>query len=552
VKNDQVSTSFSDGEDLDLTLYYLRTLSNILACAGEISWTVLASKHVSFHGHHIQISSGGEEHEMTLQEFFVNACMKCITTNPTQTVTQESDSRANQLYRYALSLLHKFLNSPFAAHLSAQHLENVLIARLEKSLQGSDAYVQVLLLEAVYDTLKLRDIAPIEAPASPISERRLSTFDPRGSRPSLSAPEIRPIATPPPQLLQCLQDGLSSPSSRPVLDSWVAFVSECLPLYSDSIFQVVIPLVETLCKEIDTTFANLRGTFYSNALSIGSEKQSPESTLIFLLNGLEQVLARAHQRLLNEEARTQVVKGPDQPQSLFGSMVSNVWQSDNTQSRSATANDRLTVHLAFQDAVRICYKIWTWGQGDDSNKQDQGSFGSFNYTSLRMRNRSRRLLEHLFAAESLECLETVIASWKQSTEEGEPTQVFNMLSALEACRPKHCIPALFGAIYRRTSAGNADPTSKSTMTISLQDTDLVKFLVEYTRTLDDDAMDEIWQDCMAFLKDLLTNPFPHRQTLPNLLEFAALLGEKVDNTNFGEQRRMRKELGVGHDLDIST
>jgi hypothetical protein len=82
------------------------------------------------------------------------------------------------------------------------------------------------------------------------------------------------------------------------------------------------------------------------------------------------------------------------------------------------------------------------------------------------------------------------------------------------------------------------------MTISLQDTDLVWFLVEYTRTLDDDAMDEIWQDCMAFLKDLLTNPFPHRQTLPNLLGFAALLGEKVDNTNFGEQRRMRKELGV--------
>ncbi|CAG7554488.1 unnamed protein product [Fusarium equiseti] len=542
-KNGEVSMSLSEDEDLDLALYYLRTLSNILACAGEISWNVMASKHVSFHGQHIQISSGGEEHEMTLQDFFVSVCIRCITSNPTGNATQESESRVNQLYRYALSLLHKFLNSPFATHLSVQQLENVLIERLEKSLRGSDAYVQVLLLDAVYDTLKLRDIAPVEAPPSPISERRQSSFDPRGSRPSLSAPENRTVTTPPPQLLQCLQDGLSSPSSRPVLDSWVAFVSECLPLYSDSIFQVVIPLVETLCREIGTTFTNLRETFYSNALSLGSDKQSPESTLIFLLNGLEQVLARAHQQLLSEEARIQVVKGPDQPQSLFGSMVSNVWQSDSTQSRSATANDRLTVHLAFQDAVRICYRIWTWGQGNDSTKQDQGSFGSFNYTSLRMRNRSRRLLEHLFAAENLECLETVIASWKQSTEEGESSQVFNMLSALEACRPKHCIPALFNAIYRRTSVGNADPASKSTMTISLQDTDLVKFLVEYTRTLDDDAMDEIWQDCMAFLKDLLTNPFPHRQTLPNLLEFAALLGEKVDNTNFGEQRRMRKELG---------
>ncbi|KAF5679715.1 putative regulator of reproduction [Fusarium denticulatum] len=544
-KPNQDSLSFSEDADLDLCLYYLRTLSNILTCAGDISWTVLSSKYVSFHGQHMQISSGGEENEMTLQEFFIRVCMRCITANAPDNATKEFEDRVNQLYRYALSFLHKFLISPFAASLSAQHLENVLIDRLEKSLQGSDGYVQVLLLDVVYDTLKLRDIAPADVPTSPISERRPSSFDPRGSRPSLSVSEARIISPPPPQLLQCLQDGLSSPSSRPVLDSWVAFVSECLPLYSDSIFQVLIPLVETLCREIGITFANLRETFSSNALSPGSEKSSPESTLIFLLNGLEQVLARAHQQLLNEEARTQVVKSPDQPQSLFGSMVSNVWQSDTPQSRSATANDRLTVHLAFQDAVRICFKIWTWGQGSDSSKQDQGSFGSFNYTSLRMRNRARRLLEHLFAAENLQCLETVIALWKQSIDGAESTQVFNMLSALEACRPKHCIPALFNAIYRRTGAGAGavDTASKSTMTISLQDTDLVWFLVEYTRTLDDDAMDEIWQDCMAFLKDLLTNPFPHRQTLPNLLGFAALLGEKVDNTNFGEQRRMRKELG---------
>jgi hypothetical protein len=490
------------------------------------------------------MKAGGEENEMTLQEFFIRVCIRCIMANPPENVAKEFQDRVNQLYRYALSLLHKFLLSPFAASISAQHLENVLIDRLEKSLRGSDGYVQVLLLDVVYDALKLRDIAPADAPTSPISERRPSSFDPRGSRPSLSVPEARLVSPPPPQLLQCLQDGLSSPSSRPVLDSWVAFVSECLPLYSDSIFQVLIPLVETLCREIGTTFTNLRETFSSNALSLGSEKSSPESTLIFLLNGLEQVLARAHQQLLSEEARTQVVKSPDQPQSLFGSMVSNVWQSDTPQSRSATANDRLTVHLAFQDAVRICYKIWTWGQGNDSSKQDQGSFGSFNYTSLRMRNRARRLLEHLFTAENLQCLETVIAIWKQSIDDAESTQVFNMLSALEACRPKHCMPALFNAIYRRTGAGAVDTASKSTMTISLQDTDLVWFLVEYTRTLDDDAMDEIWQDCMVFLKDLLTNPFPHRQTLPNLLGFAALLGEKVDNTNFGEQRRMRKELGV--------
>ncbi|KAM5351717.1 hypothetical protein ACJ41O_004440 [Fusarium nematophilum] len=544
-KVEEKPATFSEDEDLDLCLYYLRALSAIIYCTGDISGNVLASKHISFHGRHMQISSGGDDDEITLQEFFVRVCMKCITGNPVANIDKEFEDRVNQLYRYSLTLLHKFLLSSHAGPLSALHLEDALIDRLFKSLQGSDAYVQVLLLDVVYDAMRLRDSDSVEDPVSPISERRPSTFDHnRGSRPSISVADTRPVVSPPPpQLLQCIQDGLSSPSSRSVLDSWVAFVAECLPFYSESIFQVLIPLVETLCREIGTTFSNLRDTFHSTSLSSGSEKSSPESTLIHLLNGLEQVLARAHEQLLREEARTQVAKSPDQPQSIFGSMVSGVWQSDTPQSRSATANDRLTVYLAFQDAVRICYKIWTWGQGEDANKQDQVSFGSFNYTSLRMRNRTRRLLEHLFNAENLECLETVIAIWKSSVEDAQSSQVFNLLSALEASRPRHCIPALFNAIYRRTNATTIDPTLKSTMTISLHDTDLVWFLVEYARTLDDDAMDEIWQDCMIFLKDLLANPFPHRQTLPNLLEFAAILGEKVDNTNFGEQRRMRRELG---------
>lgn len=494
------------------------------------------------------IPAGGVDQEMTLQEFFVHVCLRCITGDPVVSADKELSDRVHQLHRYALTILHKLLLSRYATPLSNLHLENTLIERLFESLSGTDAFVQVLLLDVLYDTLKLRDIAPVELPTSPLTDKRPNNFDPaRSSRLSVTSGDPRPsTTTPPPQLLKCLQEGLSSPASRSVLDSWVAFLTQSLPFYSDSIFQVLIPLVETLCREIGTTFSSMRKTFQSSSLSLQNDACVPESTLIYLLNGLEQVLARAHDQLLAEEARAQIVKGPDQPQSIFGSMVSGVFQSDAPQSRSATANDRLTVHLAFQDAVRMCYTIWSWGQGEDSKRQDQSSSASFGYTSLRMRNRARRLLEHLFTAETLECLETVIDIWKTCVDEDRSSEVFNLLSALEACRPKHSIPALFNAIYSRTNPSALDPSRKSTMTISLQDTDLVVFLAEYARSLDDDAMDEIWMDCMVFLKDLLQNPFPHRQTLPNLLEFAAILGEKVDNTNFGEQRRMRRELGVGH------
>ncbi|KAM0498663.1 hypothetical protein ACHAPB_006273 [Verticillium nonalfalfae] len=430
------SAAFTDGDDLDTCLYYLRTLSNVFRWAPDAIWSILVSSTLNPNASRPEIARiVGREGDVSLQEFFL-----------------------------------QILLNPYAESLSSLHLEEPLIERLSQSLTGPD----------------------------------------------------------------------------PVLDSWVSFLTECLPLYSDTIFQVLIPLVETLCKQVSATFDNLQTTF-RDAHSVASDEwNAPESTLISLLNALEQVLARGHERLLAEEARTQVVKGPDQQQGFFGNMVSGVFASDGSHSRSVTANDRLTVHLAFQDAVRICFTIWSWGQGADVRAQDITSVSSFNYTSLRMRNRARRLLEHLFAAETLECLETAIGIWRASIEVSavaQQSEVFKLLPALDGSRPRHTIPAIFNAIYSRTNPQALDPARRSTLTISLQDTDLVTFLVEYARSLEDDAMDEIWQDCMAFLRDLLANPFPHRQTLPSLLEFAAILGEKVDNTNFGEQRKMRRELG---------
>ncbi|POR36162.1 Protein dopey [Tolypocladium paradoxum] len=544
-KVDSESILFGEDDDLDLCLYYLRTLHHVLRCTSEVSRAVLASKYLYFAGGQVHIRAGAEEDEMTLQDFFVRICMKCVMAEVAPSASAELVERVSQLHRYALTILHQFLLSRYAAPLASLHLDNILIDRLSKSIGLPDPYVQVLLLDVIYDTLKLQDMAPGERPTSPTSEKVPPSLDrPRASRASIALSDSRPVRPlMSPQLLKCLQAGLSSSSSHTVLDSWVSFLGDCLPFYSNCIFQILIPLVETLCGQIGAMFSSLRDTFHSEPGQEHKDESAPESTLIYLLNGLEQVLARSHDQLLAEETRAQMLKGPEQPQSLFGSMVSGVFQSDGPQSRSATANDRLTVHLAFQDAMRICYKIWSWGQGDEAKKQDPISSASFTYTSLRMRNRARRLLEHLFTAETLECLETVVDIWKSADSATERTQVFNFLSALDACRPRHSIPALFNSIYSRTNPIALEPSRKSTMTISLQDSDLVFFLVEYARSLDDDAMDEIWQDCIIFLKDLLGNPFPHRQTLPSLLEFAGILGEKVDNTNFGEQRRMRRELG---------
>ncbi|KAI1083019.1 Dopey, N-terminal-domain-containing protein [Whalleya microplaca] len=538
------SVAFSADDDLDLGLYYLRTLSNLFRWAPDAFWGVLATRMIEEPGQSLAEITGTDG-DLSLQEFFLRVCLRCIAGNDFPSDNQ-LQLRIAQLHRCALTLLHQILLNPYAEALGNLKLEDILIDRLAQSLSGPDPYIQVLLLDVVFASLRLRDASPVELPSSPIGEKRSLSYPSNSLRlSSASLEHVADITPPPSPLLKCIQGGLSSHSSRPVLDSWVGFLTECLPLYSNSIFQVLIPLVETLCTQIFSTFGDLQKTFKENGRP-STSISAPESTLISLLNALEQVLAKAHDQLLAEEARAQVTKSPDQPQGFFGNMVSGVFNSDAPQSRSATANDRLTVLLAFQDAVRMCFKIWSWGQGSEAGSLDADSYSSFNYTSLRMRNRARRLLEHVFAAEALECLETVVDIWRASLsnpDTAKHSEVFYLLPVLDGSRPRHTIPAIFNAIYSRTNPGALDPSRKSTLTISLQDTDLVIFLVDYARTLEDDAMDEIWQDCMIFLKDLLGNPFPHRQTLPSLLEFAAILGEKVDNTNFGEQRKMRRELG---------
>lgn len=503
----------------------------------------------------LTISSAGREGELSLLEFFLRVCLKIIAGRCDPRYVDLA-VRVNQLHRTALSTLHQILSAPHASHLVGLGLEDILIDRLFQSLNRSDPIIQSLLLDVVRSSLKLRTVlAPVVvAKMSPgLDQQHVSTQDlpqPHKQSHPVDHYDAHTNETTPPLpavLIRCLQTGIAAKSSRPVLENWISLLIDCLPLYSDSIFHVIVPLVDTLCVEAERTFQIIR-SFFETCSDAQPSDTVGETSFIALLNGLEHVLACGHDRLLGDEMRSPQVRVNDPPHGFFGNIVSGVFSSEAPQPKNSTTNNRLTVLLSFEDATRVCFKIWCWAS-QRATDLDINSSASFKYTSLRMRNRARRLLEHLFAAEALECLESVIEVWQKSLADGvRDPAVFNLLHVLDGSRPKHTIPAIFNAIYSRSDPHALEPSRKSTLKSSLNDTDLASFLVEYARSLDDDAMDEIWSDCMTFLRDLLTNPFPHRQTLPQLLEFAAILGEKVDNTNFGEQRRMRRELGVRYRL----
>lgn len=494
--------------------------------------------------------SGDHETSLTAQVCFSRICLEIFCIHKRE--QEHFNSQSSALCRAAALLLQQLLVGLSSAFIAEDDLESLVIETLSRSVKHHDVLLQIHLMDLLLAAMRVR-----MGKKEKISARKHRQTTSREIVRNISGKSLSmekndkdqagQALPPPPALLDCLMLGLSSPNTHAVLEHWVVFLNDCLLFYPDNGSQVLMPVVDCFIKALESVFKDMQVSFEeSHTGSIAAI--GPTTTLITLLNGLEQALASAHDQLTHNDPGVHAAKSPDPVQGFFGNMVSGVFAPDPQRPRPMTANNRLTVLLCFKDAVRLGLKIWSWGDNRvESSSRILTMSASFNHTSLRMKNRTRRILEHLFAAEALECLETLIELWCTAEVEGgtpQPATVFNLLHALDGSRPRNTIPAIFNAMYSRTNPNALEPGRKSTLTSDLSDISLAGFLIAYTRSLEDDAMDEIWTDCMTFLRDVLANPLPHRQTLPKLLEFTAILGEKVNNTNFGEQRRMRRDLGV--------
>ena len=550
--------------EVDDCLYYLQTILNItkhstannnVSLTGQLSgMNLMKGKRFGEAGVSapVKVVVDAEEPTITVQSYLTEVCMKILKDHHEEQ-SGAVRHRLSALRQTSASLLKQLLLGPSSGTLVEMNLEDSLIRVLSWSVDQSDHMLQLPLMDAILIILRARmtrnDVlsTPQGRPTSRDTIRsasRLSISTEKSEKDNTSLEPSRQTSA----LLDCLTLGISSLNNHPVLEQWIKFLDSCLPFYSSNAFQVLMPLVDTFSRSIEAVFQDLQAVFAGNSRSPHGAGE-PITVLNALLNGLEQVLARGHDQLIREEGQSvATVKSPEQVQGFFGNMVSGVFASEAQKLRPATANNRLTVLLCFKDAVRVSFNMWSWGDtGIGSSPRDSTISASFGYMSIRLRNRTRRILEHLFAAEALECLETLVEFWQQAESEGHTARsstIFNLLHALEASRPKNTIPALFNAMYSRNNPHVLDPIRKSTLTSELSDINLAVFLVEYTKSMDDDALDEIWTDCMTFLRAVLGNPLPHRQTLPVLLDFTATLGQKIDNTNFGEQRRMRRDIGV--------
>ncbi|KAI1607962.1 Dopey, N-terminal-domain-containing protein [Exophiala viscosa] len=339
---------------------------------------------------------------------------------------------------------------------------------------------------------------------------------------------------PPTELMTILISGISAATVDATLEKWITLLCNIIPLYStQQLFANMLKLTACFCQRIKSYFETLQRLCEKPTTAVEFDgvnaallSKNPERSINNLLAGLEYILARAHTHLADH------IPGTEQPIASTAEL---------SQSRSV-ANNRLTVVLCMQDTIKLCGDIWAWRiQKRPANAIIDNK--SFAYLSSRLRTRTRRILEHLADAEPQECLETLMGMWVTAAS-GEYDQdvTLNLMQSLDGARPKFMMPATFNAIYNRTNPSALDQSQKSSLSVDVTAFELMSFLIAYTRALEDDLLEEIWTDCTAFLREVLANPMPHRQILLKLLQFVAVVCQKMENTNFGEVSKMRREL----------
>ncbi|KAK5132868.1 hypothetical protein LTR08_008584 [Meristemomyces frigidus] len=507
-------------------VYYLELLESILRIGNDWVWDSLVKLDME------QLGAQGENGAVWLAQ----ACMRVL-------VRSRGPFKAAE--KAALRLLDVLISGSAAAELKPLDLDSGLLDRLITSLEDNDDTLQCDLLRLIPVAMKLRLAQTTQAQYEEQQQRGSFNLKRRSSmlnRQHGNTPPLASAPMPPPRVLQCIRMGFTSQSARFHLDQWVSFLASILPPFADAIFASLIPLVECFCAEIGRVFGDLLALTSSD--SSQDPIAPPDVVLLSLLEALELVLARAHDSLLYDGAPDTPSKPMVQTNSFLGSVTSGVFRAEGPPSKTSLANSRLTVILAFQDSIRTCLRIWEWSSYvTETSKYDITGAATTAHYSLRLRNKARYLLEEMFSVEPLESLEVVMSTWLSATRRHEAAAALSLLQVMQGSRPQNVVPAILDALCSRTNPGALLPARQSSQTEDLAAVDVALFLLTYLDATEDDAMDEVWTDCVSFLRDVLANPWPHRLVLPPLLSLVRLLARKMGNTNFGEQRKMRRELG---------
>lgn len=335
-----------------------------------------------------------------------------------------------------------------------------------------------------------------------------------------------------PTFIAFINRGVTNCNSPTLLEKWLSLMKSTLYLLDNSIFGEMLLFNQTIIEKIDKTFSSIRK--YQGI----DDCFDAESFLSICLAGIEDLLSITHSYLVTPSLGS-VTKAQQGENGFFGNVILGVFQIESPLVKSEEEQRVYSVIIAFQDAIRATFSIWSWADGKpqvESQYSDFSSQQSITYMSNKLKFRSKKLLESLSELERQETIETLLETNK-STE----TKI-KILHVLDSGHSQLSLPQILNSILTRCSPQSLTDKQKSTMYSSVTENRLCEFLIPYYTSIDSDTMDEIWDMSLSFFKEVSLHPTQFKPLLLTVLHVIKIVAFKARVRKFNDGKRNLREL----------
>lgn len=326
---------------------------------------------------------------------------------------------------------------------------------------------------------------------------------------------------------------ISQIDSTLIITSYVKLLSESITYFGKSIFAILLPLITSVIQCIQRFFV------------LEKKKGGQYQSVSLLIGSVEELINVSHSYLTGDENYS-YFSGTANRNDFIQSVVSNVFYSETSENDGKMQGERDVVLQAFKQAIICSLDIWTWAHNFSNNAINKNDAVDINYDAYKYKFRSKKLLEAMFILEPLEVLENMIMV--ESNHES-----ITIIHVLDGNKPVLTIPYFFHGIVQRYNRGSVAKFSihknsqkgfrtDSSLLRKLSGQRLIEFLTSYSKSLENTAVEEFYSDFIIFFKEVALNHTLYKDIYFELIELINTISQKLRTTQFGEQRKCKKEI----------
>ena len=323
-------------------------------------------------------------------------------------------------------------------------------------------------------------------------------------------------------------------SSDQVLNAYISLLLESIEPLSKTFLNYLLPLTSAVTNEIEEKSSLIS----ESLLQIPYTLQTlPLDRLSMLCHAIKEILIKAH-GIASVERSAVVNKDKSSGDGTFlDNVMSGVFTVETPESRSSSANDRFTVVLCLQDAMRAMYTVWDLACNLESTRDGI----SCQMIALDLKTLCTDLYSQFARFHLQECVETLVQCYLTSNSKN----AISFVSSSTAVTSVDLTKVITGSVTMRVNKQFSEHEYLSS-TISVDPSTFISFLHDFYFKLTLEVVYTNLTPVIAFLRDVTMNLPKYYPLYSSLLQFYCFLCSKVSQNDSKDIRKPRKELLVRH------